>query len=1317
MTDGDHVASTYQVALPEAFNFAKPEQWDKWIRRFEHFRSASGLATKEGSVQVSTLLYAMGSDADDVMLSFNLTEAEGKDFDTVKAKFNGYFIKKRNVIYERAKFNTRRQERDESVDTFVTALHTLAQHCNYQNLREEMIRDRLVVGLRDAKLSEKLQLDPDLTLETALTKARQHEAVHKQQAFLRGKAEGKEEDPPVGGVHGGNRKKPPPRTPTSAKSCPRCGKTPFHGRQQCPAREAKCKACGKVGHYRIVCRSSSKLREVYQEETVFLGAVTEDSKGQWDATICVNGTSVKFKIDTGAEVTVISDSAHKTIGSPPLEKPDRILRGPSNRKLPVVGAFMADLQTEKKVCQHRVYVVKNLHTPLLGRPAIESLEILARIGSTTVKQTPKEKFPGLFQGLGKLDGEYHITLKPGATPYSLNAPRRVPIPLMKSVKEELERMEKLDVITKVTEPTEWCAGMVVVPKAGGRVRICVDLTRLNESVCRERHIMPAVEQTLAQLVGAKVFSKLDANSGFWQIPLSPQSYKLTTFITPFGRYCFRRLPFGITSAPEHFQRRMSEILADLEGIVCLIDDILIYAETQEEHDRRLDKVLQRLQERGLTLNASKCLFSCSQLPFLGQILNQDGVKPDPNKVVAIQQVPVPQNVGDVRRFLGMVNQMGKFTPNLAEMTKPLRDLLLKEVQWTWGPSQQSSFEDLKKMLSSSPVLALYDPSLETVVSADASSFGLGAVLLQKQPTGELKPVAYVSRSMSPTEQRYAQIEKEALAFTWACERFSTYLVGLRFHIETDHKPLVPLFSSKRLDELPVRVQRFRLRMMRYNFSISHVPGKHLVTADALSRAPVGQPTTDDEELQKDTTVYVRQVMETIPVVEQRLEQIRQGQETDRVCQQLAQYVQHGWPDKEKLSREVRIFHNVRSELTIAEGVLMRGSRIVVPLSLRPDVLNSIHTGHQGINKCRELARMSVWWPKMSSELEALVRNCDVCCKNRPPVSQPLIPSSLPQLPWQKVGTDLFEFRHKSYLLLVDYYSRFIEIALLADTTAETIIRHTKSIFARHGIPEVVISDNGPQYSSEAYKVFANQYHFKHITSSPYYPQSNGEAERAVGTLKRMLEKEKDPYLALLAYRTTPLQNGYSPAQLLMSRRLRGSVPIARQQLQPEALDYERLKRLDKEAKQRQKQDFDRRHRATETLPLSPGDRVWMPDRSSEAHVESQVAPRSFELTTEDGSVVRRNQSSIRPLPPVTEQSEQGHPSTTGETPQEATQETGDSAESSSDPIEQPERSPARSDEQSTPTPTSLAAEPPPPPRRSSRVRTPREIWEPRWSSK
>ena len=222
------------------------------------------------------------------------------------------------------------------------------------------------------------------------------------------------------------------------------------------------------------------------------------------------------------------------------------------------------------------------------------------------------RFPELFDGLGCLPGEYTIHLSDNARPFVITTPRRVALPLLPKVKPKLERMEKTGVTSRVDVPTEWCTGMVVVPKSDDRIRICVDLTRLNESVQRERHPIPSVEHILVQLGEAKVFSKLDANSGFWQITLQKESALLTTFITLFGRFCFNRLPFGITSAPEYFQKRISELLQGLSGVVCMMDDILVHGRTQDEHDHRLVAVLERLKDARVTLNKDKCTFSASR---------------------------------------------------------------------------------------------------------------------------------------------------------------------------------------------------------------------------------------------------------------------------------------------------------------------------------------------------------------------------------------------------------------------------------------------------------------------------------------------------------------------------------------------------------------------------------------------------------------------------------------------------------------------------------------------------------------------------------
>ena len=471
-----------------------------------------------------------------------------------------------------------------------------------------MIRDHLIVGLRFAQLSEKLQLDPELTLKKVVTQVRQSEAIKLKQAVLRGEGAAKNElpvnkgkqcqDRPAHCKKWGNRSSQP-----ATQGCTRYGLTPTHDKARCPARDAVCHKCGKRGHYERTCRSNVKVDAIQDtSDSPFLGAVskcTETTENPWVATVLLNGTSVQFQIDAGAEVTVIPKSMFTQLEGANLQPSQKTLRGPSQYALPVTGQFRGRLALGNQEVQQDVYVIGKLLRPLLGRPAIEALGLLACVRAIERVTNLIERFPKLFQGLGKMQGEY---ITEGATPFALTTPRQVAIPLLESVKSELENMEKQGVISRVQEPTDWCAGIVVVPRLNNRVRICVDLTKLNKCVCRELHPLPVVEQILAQVAGARVFSKLDANLGFWQIPLSAKSSLLTTFITPFGRFRFNRIPFGITSALEHFQRRMSKILRDLNGGVCLMDDILVYSSTQDQHDQRLVAVLEKLQDTGVPLN-------------------------------------------------------------------------------------------------------------------------------------------------------------------------------------------------------------------------------------------------------------------------------------------------------------------------------------------------------------------------------------------------------------------------------------------------------------------------------------------------------------------------------------------------------------------------------------------------------------------------------------------------------------------------------------------------------------------------------------------
>ena len=569
---------------------------------------------------------------------------------------------------------------------------------------------------------------------------------------------------------------------------------------------------------------------------------------------------------------------------------------------------------------------------------------------------------------------------------------------------------------------------------------------------------------------------------------------------------------------------MSQYFSDLEGVETDIDDIIVHAETEVKHDQRLHSVLERCEKINLTLNKEKCVFKCKEVTYIGHKLTKDGIKPDDNKVRAINEIPAPSDKKGVERLLGTVNYLGKFIPNLATVTEPIRILLRKDTEFEWSYEQDQAFQEIKAILTKDggPVLRFFDVRKPVRISYDASPTGLGTVLLQ----GGF-PVAYASRSLTEAESRHAQIEKELIAVQFSLEHFNQYTYRKKVAIESDHKPLEAIVK-KPLAAAPPRLQRILLRMQKYDYALEYKPGKELVLPDMLSRAPVS-PTVDDN-MEEEIALHVHLVRCTLPVTESKLEEIRRATAEDQSMRPLSETIKYGWPEtKGETPVSIHAYWDVRDELSELNAVVLRGERIAIPPSMRKEMLEKIHQGHMGIEKSKRRARDTLYWPGMNSRITNTVSRCTICLEHRRQnAKKPMIPFRVPAKPWELVATDLFTWGKSEYVIIVDYHSRFFEVAKLPDTKSITVITHVKSAFARHGIPSEVISDNGPQYSSKEFESFAKSWEFKQTTTSPLNPQANGLVEKAVQTVKSLLTKAKqdssDPYLALLEYRNTPIDD-------------------------------------------------------------------------------------------------------------------------------------------------------------------------------------------------
>ena len=430
-------------------------------------------------------------------------------------------------------------------------------------------------------------------------------------------------------------------------------------------------------------------------------------------------------------------------------------------------------------------------------------------------------------------------LKPDAQPRFCRA-RPVPYSLREKIEQEIDRL----VDTGVIEPVrfaEWATPVVPIVKKDGSIRLCGDYkVTLNRETLTESYPLPRIDDMLASLAGGTSFSKLDLAHAYQQVVLEDESKEMATITTHRGLYRVNRLPFGVASSPSLFQRIMETVLQGLPSVSIYLDDILVTGKSVDDHCRNLEAVLSRLEDAGFRLKQEKCAFLLPSVEYLGHLITAQGLQPSTDKVEAVQKAPPPQDVSQLKSFLGLVNYYGKFLPDLSSVLAPLYSLLQKETEWKWGMDQQKAFAEVKQLLTSDCLLVHYDQDKELLLACDASPYGLGAVLSHRGPNGEEQPVAFASRSLNPAEKNYSQLEKEGLAIVFAVKRFHQYLFGRPFTITSDHKPLQHLLKES--TAVPAmasaRMQRWALLLSGYDYTINYKPGEAHANADSLSRLPL-----------------------------------------------------------------------------------------------------------------------------------------------------------------------------------------------------------------------------------------------------------------------------------------------------------------------------------------------------------------------------------------------------------------------------------------------------------------------------------------------
>jgi len=1193
------------------------EDFESYLERLDMWMFANNV---EEEKKVSVFLTAIGAEA--YRLLKNLLSPDKPSAKTYKElcdTLSEHYKPKPIVIMERFRLQKRNQQDGESIAEYVVALKQLSTHCDFGAHLNDALRDRFVSGLKSEDVQRRLLSRQALTFKDACETALAMEMASLNAQEFSGKLK---ETGNVNSVRENEKKQWKKKSESHRtqkswqpkqdgdqkefKPCYRCGGKQ-HSHEACKFKDEKCHNCSKVGHIARMCRNR-KTHYVQQEAgesdtdeelSVYTVYTAANKKHGIHIPVTVEGRVVDMLLDTGAQATLVSETVYrKSLAHLTLRKCNTKLFTFTGERISTLGEVTVNVEYEQQTDKLPLVIVKGDRPALLGCDWLKILRlnwreiftVRASSDSNADVEAVLLKHKAVFEeGPSKIrEFKASIRVKPEAQPIIRKA-RPMPYALKEPVEKELDRLEGLGIISKV-DRSEWASPIVIVPKADKSIRICGDYkVTINQSVEEETYPLPNTEDLFATLAGGKLFTKLDLSHAYQQLELDKDSEKYLTVNTHRGLYVYHRLSYGVSSAPSIFQGVMDQILQGLDHVTCFLDDILITAESREDHLKMLDEVLSRLGRYGVRVKRAKCKFMESRVEYLGHMVDSEGLHPTKEKVEAILNAPRPTNESELRSFIGLLNYYGRFIKNLSSLLQPLYALLKKDRPWKWTAECDQVFKKATNQLLESTAVVHYDTKKPMRLACDASPYGVGAVISHIMENGEEKPIAFASRTLTDAERNYAQIEKEALAIIFGVKKFHKYLYGRKFTLITDHKPLLAILGPK--SDIPtlaaLRMQRWALILMAYNYDIEYRRSADHANADALSRLP----RRDKDKTAEDKNIFYFSAVDDLPV---HASDIARSTRKDPLLSKVREITLNGWPDHIE-DEALRPFFIRRTELSEEQGCVLWGRRVIVPAAHRAKLLSDLHTGHPGICRMKAFARSYVWWPHMDNDIEKTVQHCGACQSERTlPAAAPLHCWQWPARVWQRIHIDFCEKDKQYFLVLVDSHSKWLEVVPMTTTTAVKTIDVLRNIFASQGLPEEVVSDNGPQFTSCEFKQFLRSNGIKQTLVPAYHPASNGAAERSVRTVKAALMKQVigeevlhtnlslQHRLAnfLLMYRSTPHSvTGVPPAELFLKRQLRTRFSL----LKPS------LARTVEEKQLKQKTYHDKT--TTKLRDLQPGDQV------------------------------------------------------------------------------------------------------------------------------